>query len=173
MSSSTTGANVIHHPLHHAHHHDPQSAARFVAEMEDSWRAKEERAKRVRSWLYAAGRALLGTVLMAGAIGKVMTFNATRAALDAFGLSAPGALLAGAIAIEFFGGLLLAIGYQVRRVGVGLAAYLALLTLILHSDLRVELNRSFALLTLAFIAAMMLLIAHGGGAHSLDKKAIR
>ncbi len=65
-------------------------------------------------------------------------------------------------------GLLLAVGFKARKLAVGLIVYLVGVTALLHGDLRVELNRSFALYNLAIAGGLLLLVGAGPGRHSAD-----
>jgi putative oxidoreductase len=167
------------HPLHrfHALHHDPQSAALAVAEDERQERLAAERVLRTAGRLQLLARLCLATLFLASAAAKLFDFDATRRAMDAFGLSGSGGLLSLAITAELVGGVLLALGLNVRRAALGLVGYLALASIMFHHDLSVDLNRAFALTNLAIAGGLLLLAAYGPGAFSLsawlDGKAAR
>lgn len=165
-------AHVLNPHLHRlnkpALHHDPEAAARALAEAEAAERAERKRIQRRRAILFASGRVLLGGIFVVSAIAKALGFEATRDAMAELRLSEPGLLLSVAIAVELVGGALLALGYKVRPAAVALIAYLGAVILLVHIDLSVELNRAFALADLAFASALLMLYAHGAGSVSLD-----
>src|SRR5207249_1575034 len=115
------------------------------------------------------GRLLLAALFVLSAVAKIALFDETRRAIDALGISAAGALLPIAIAAELIGGVMVAIGFEVRRASLGLLAYLALATLFFYHDLSIGLHRAFALSNLAFAGGLLMLYAHGAGAFSVER----
>jgi putative oxidoreductase len=160
---------VAHHPGHHAHHHDPESAAQAVAQDEADWRERRETLKARRTHFFAAGRILLSALFIASAVAKIVEFTAAQRAMGNFGLPESAYMLWLAIALELGGGTLLALGYKARRAAAALIAYLAAVTLFVHGDLRVGVNQAFALANLAFSGGLLMLVAHGAGTFSLDR----
>ena len=157
------------HPAHHACHHDPQGAALAVAQEEVDRREEKQRLKSRRTAFYVAGRELVAALFIGSAIAKVVHFSTTQKAMADFDLPDSGLLLTLAIAVELACGAMLALGYKTRRTAVGLIAYLAAVTLLIHRNVSVDLNRSFALANLAICGGLLMLVAHGAGAFSLDK----
>lgn len=151
-------------------HHDPQSAALAFAEAEEKERALEARLARRHHRLHFAGRALLAVLFLASGIAKLVQFDSTVKALDTFALGDSSLALIVAIAAELLGGSLLLLGYQTRWASIGLAAYVALATVFFDSNLADPLHRSFALSNLAIIGGLLLLVAHGAGAVSLERR---
>lgn len=163
-----TPASYPHLPHQHVHHHDPLAAAIALREDDrDDARRAETRA-RYRLELHTIGRVALSTLFLASALAKLIRFDDTRRAVEAFGLSAAELIVSLAIAVELVGGMLIALGYQTRRAALGLVAYLVLLTIVSSHDLSVELNRSVAIATLAVVGGLLLLAAQGAGPFSVD-----
>jgi putative oxidoreductase len=161
------------HPHHSALHHDPQAAALAVHSYEEA-RLRELSAKqhwRARAWV--AGRVLIGLLFVAGAIGKLITFKATEAAMSDFGLQITGVLLTMAIAIEGIAGAMVLLGYKTRGAALTLAAWLVTLTVVVHGNVTLDANRVQAFNNLAIIAALLFVYAHGAGQASLDQRAMR
>jgi len=152
-----------------AHHHDVSAAAWAVAAEEDRQKAEGKKLRMRRFKLYLTGRVLLASLFIISAVVKMVGFEATREALADVGLHDGRFLLTLAIGIELMGGLALALGYQVRYVATALISYMTAVTLLMHSDLTVVLNRAFALLNLALAGALLMLVAHGAGTHSVDR----
>lgn len=166
---TTETATPQHHLGSHALHHDP-TAARLAVELDEAREIETLKAARRRDErLWVAGRLLMSVVFLTAATAKALTFTDTAAMLEAQGFSGSQFLLAIAIGIEAFGGAMLAMGMQVRRVATTLAVWVALVTLLLHHDLSVPFNRMSALSNLAMVAGLFFLIAHGAGLRSVDQ----
>jgi putative oxidoreductase len=149
-------------------HHDPSSAALAVAEYEAENRQHHEQVRNRQVQCYAAGRIFVSTLFITSAVAKMLQYKPTVVALGNT-LADANLLLPFAIGIELIGGLALALGYQARRVAIGLIGYLATVTLLLNSDLSNPLNRSMALVNFAFAGALLMIVGHGAGALSIDR----
>jgi putative oxidoreductase len=157
-----------HHPAHHAQHHDPKAAEAALEAEEQLARRERERLEKRRAYVYSGGRVLLAFVFLAAAASKLWHFSENEAALVQSGVYSAALLLSVAIAIELLGGGLLALGFGVRKVAVGMLVYLVWLTLLIHGDLSVAMNRDFAVYNLGLAGGLLLLAAFGAGKHSLD-----
>src|SRR5262245_5686217 len=82
------------------------------------------------------GRLLLAAIFLHEAYAKLTAYSAAVAYSEAFGV--PGQLLPLAIAVEFGGGLLIAIGYQTRAAALVLAAFCVATALLFHVKLGVR-----------------------------------
>ncbi len=167
--ASPSVAASHHHPTHHALHHDAESARRALEVEEGLHRAELERVKARHNRFYAAGRLLVSGLFIVSALVKMARFDETLAAMTMGGMAMPSVLLVIAIGIELIGGLMLAGGLKVRTVAGALICYLAAVTILMHADFRIELNRAFALANLAFSGGLLMLAAHGAGTYSLDR----
>lgn len=150
-------------------HHDPGAAA--TALLLDEERERRERHDSVewRKRAHVAGRCALGAMFVIGALAKAFTFQASAALIGNLGLVYPAFLMTLIIAVELVGGLMLFAGLQTRRVSLGLIGYLAMVTLVAHSDFSNDFNRVFALSNIAFAGALLMLFANGAGDLSADK----
>ena len=149
-------------------HHDPKSAQLAVDLYEAEQRQQHNRQQRRNANLYGVGRMFVAVLFIASAIAKVADYAGTLAALDGT-VAAPEVVLPLAIAFELIGGVLLFAGVQARRVAIGMLAWLATVTLLVHHDLTNPLNRSFVLANLAFAGALLMIAAHGSGALSFER----
>jgi putative oxidoreductase len=154
---------------HHAIHHDPGAARLAIAAEEQREMEALKRVRRRDERLWLTGRLLLAVVFLTAATAKALTFGDTSRMLEGQGFAGAGFLLGVAILVEAFGGALLAMGMQTRRVATGLGIWVALVTLLLHHDLSQAWNRGAALSNLAIVAGLFFLIAHGAGARSVDQ----
>jgi putative oxidoreductase len=167
MSNAAVDRGVVR--LNRAIRRDPESAAWAIAAEEEEERRHLRQLQERRGYLYTAGRILLAVLFLVGAVVKATNFAETRLALDAYGIAMPGFLLTLAIGIELVGGALLALGYKVRGAGWMLMGYLAAVTVLMHLDFRIEMNRAFVLSNLAFAGGLMMLVSHGPGRYSLER----
>ncbi len=159
---------AAHHPGSAAIHHDP-SAAAIAVKLEEARHAEalmQDRRRSDRAWL--TGRLLLSGVFLAQGLIKLVSFDQTRAMLEAQERAAPTVLVIFAILIELIGGGLLAAGWAVRRTAIALGCWLVVVTLFMHWNLADAGNRTAAISNLGVLAALTLLGARGGGPSSLD-----
>ncbi len=152
---------------HHLHR-DPQAARLALNARDRDERRERDNRRRRQLHLHLVGRVLMAGVFLFSAVAKLLAFDATARAMAATGLHDVELLLGLAIGLELVGGAALAAGYKVRAVAVGLIAYVATVTLLMHGDFAVAANRSFALANVAFVGGLMLLISHGAGELSAD-----
>jgi putative oxidoreductase len=157
------------HQSSHALHHDPESARLAVKAEEERElvELKKRRAFDERTWL--AGRLLMGIVFLTAAVAKAMTFSDVSQMIEAKGFAGPDFLLGMAIMVEAFGGALLVMGMNVRKVSFALIGWVALVTVMMHYDLSQAWNRASALSNVALAAGLLFLIAHGAGIRSVDQ----
>ena len=153
---------------HVAMHHDSASAALAVSQYETARRLEHDKKQARNSQLYAIGRMFVACLFVVSAVAKMIDYSSAVAALRGT-IAAPEMLVPFAIGIELIGGVLLFTGFKARPVALGLIAYLASITILVHHDLSQVLNRSFALGNLAFVGALLMIYAHGAGALSLDR----
>ncbi len=122
-----------------------------------------------------AGRVLLAAIFVQSGYGKIGGFEATAKSMASKGLPAPEALLPVAIAIELVGGLLLAIGWKARWAAAAIFLFLIPTTLIFHDFLGLEGAEArqqmiHFMKNLAIMGGMLLVVAHGPGGWSLDRR---
>lgn len=160
-----------HHLRHSPHiHHDSQAAGWAIAQFEEKEHAFELRLERRHSRLHVAGRTLMAILFLASAVAKMVEFDPTVKALDTFLLGDSGLALIVAITVELVGGTLLLLGYQTRWASISLAVYVALTTMFFHYDLTDAVHRAFALSNLAVIGGLLMLVSHGSGAVSIERR---
>lgn len=152
----------------HPMHHDPSAAQLAVSMYETEQREKHNQQQRRNAKLYAVGRMFLASLFLVSGAAKLVDYSATVRALDD-SIAAANVMVALAIGVELFGGVLLFIGVKARQVSMALIAWLGAVTLFMHHDLSSPLNRSFALANLAFVGALMMIVAHGPGAMSFER----
>jgi putative oxidoreductase len=156
-------------PMRHVYHHDPHAASQELAEADHRRRERQRSVGQRNVRIFAIGRLLVaGLFLVSGAV-KAGRFTATSQALSELGFRDAGVLLSVAILIELACGAFLAVGLWTRSTAGLLAGYLATVTLVVFGGLASDAHRAWALANLAFIGALLMLVAHGAGAWSADR----
>jgi putative oxidoreductase len=154
-------------------HHNATSAARELAEEQhDRWTMTRKKTLR-RKRLWVAGRLLISSLFIIGAIFKIIYYGGSLDSLALAGISDGDVVLPVAIALELIGGGMIAAGFRVRVASLGLLGYLALLTVLLNWDLSADANRAQALWNLALAGSLLLLMSQGAGGLSVDRWAAR
>jgi putative oxidoreductase len=149
-------------------HHDPSAAQLAVQEYEARQRREHNLQQGRQAKLFTVGRIFISVLFIGSAIAKMADYSATVRALNDI-IAAPEVLLPLGIAVELIGGTMLLFGVKARTVATGMIAYLACVTLLLLHDFSNPFARSFALSNLAFAGALLMIVAHGAGALSVDR----
>jgi putative oxidoreductase len=121
---------------------------------------------RLIPWGDLAGRLLLAQLFIIEAVLKLSDYPGTVAYMAHYGL--PMLLLWPAIALELGGGLLIALGWQIRPVALALAGFCLMTAAIFHANLAdrgqfIHFQKDFAL-----AGAFLILCINGAGRLSLD-----
>ncbi|MFN7135720.1 MAG: DoxX family protein [Myxococcales bacterium] len=124
-------------------------------------------------YLLLAGRILIASLFVAGAVAKAATFDATSEQLARFGFGGPNFLLTSVIAFELAAGALLGLGLRTRTVAWTLGGYVALITVLVHRDFALALNMNFALSNLAIIGGLIGIAGQKAPPFSLDERRMR
>lgn len=113
-----------------------------------------------------AGRVLLASLFLAAGLGKITGYAATAGYMQAMGV--PGFLLPLVIALEVGGGLALILGWQARLSAFLLAGFSLVSALIFHANLADPVQQVMFLKNVSIAGGLLLVVAHGAGAWSLD-----
>jgi putative oxidoreductase len=140
-----------------------------LAQGEQARHAERNTVNTRNMYFYVAGRMVIGLLFVAAAIAKIASFDDTRIALNNVGLSAASFVLTGAILIELVSGILIGVGYRVRRAAAFLIAYLGAMTVLALAYAAVDVSLVLALINLAFTGGLLTLLAHGPGRFSLER----
>ena len=116
-----------------------------------------------------AGRLLLALLFIVSGFGKITGWDGTAGYMASKGMPMVPVFLALTIAMELGGGVLLAIGFKARWVAAAFVLFLIPVTLIFHppGDATQQVN---FLKNLAIMGGMLMVIANGAGAYSVDRK---
>jgi putative oxidoreductase len=108
--------------------------------------------------------------LLAG-IGKLSASSATAAYMTSAGV--PRALLPAVIVIELGGALAIILGWKTRVVAALLAGFSVLTALIFHNNFADQIQMIMFLKNVSIAGGFLLLVAHGAGPLSLDRRSSR
>ncbi len=122
-----------------------------------------------------AGRILLAAIFVIAGFGKISGFDGVAGYIASKGLPVPQVLAALTIALELGGGILLVIGYKVRIVAILFFLWLIPTTILFHKfwgidAAQVQNQMNHFLKNVSIMGGMLLLMAFGPGAYSVDKR---
>jgi putative oxidoreductase len=124
--------------------------------------------------LLLLGRVLLGSIFVISGYGKLMGLAAFAASLEKNGVPYASTLAPIGACVEFFGGLAIVLGVEVRYVALLMVAFVIVATLISHRFWELEDAARRAQVTqfsknVAIIGGFMLLHAAGGGRYAVER----
>ncbi len=119
------------------------------------------------------GRILIAAIFVRAGINKLGTIDATAAEMASHGIPLSNILVYGTILMELGGGLLLIVGLFARCAALALFFYTMALALIFHAywaapAAQARLQASFFFGHLSMMGGMLMVVAFGAGAWSLD-----
>lgn len=115
-----------------------------------------------------AGRILLVVLYLVSGFGKITAYGATVGYMQAMGV--PALALPLVIALEILGSLAIIAGWKTRLVAFLMAGFTLLTALIFHHDLGDPTQQLMFFKNLAITGGFLLLVAHGAGRISLDRR---
>jgi len=124
-------------------------------------------------WLLV-GRALLGGIFVVSGYGKLMGLAAFAASLEKNGVPYASALAPVGASVEFFGGLAIVLGVEVRSAALLMIAFVIVATLISHRFWELQDAARQAQLVqlsknMAIIGGFLLLHGAGGGRFAVER----
>ncbi|HXS52780.1 MAG TPA: DoxX family protein [Usitatibacter sp.] len=125
--------------------------------------------------LALAGRILIAVIFVISGFGKIGGFEGVAGAIGSKGLPMPQVLAALTIALELGGGILLVLGFKTRWIAALFFLWLIPTTLVFHAfwglDPKAAQQMQIHFLkNVSIMGAMLMLVAFGPGAWSLDKR---
>ena len=121
------------------------------------------------------GRIFLALIFVVSGVGKITGYAGTAAYMASKGLPMVDILLPLTIAVEVGGGLLLAVGWKARWAAAALFLFLIPATLIFHQFWGIDpklaqMQKIHFLKNVAIMGGMLMVLAIGAGAWSVDRK---
>jgi len=128
----------------------------------------------VHSTLLLLGRILLGSIFVISGYGKLMGLAAFAASLEKNGVPYASMLAPVGAAVEFFGGLAIVLGIEVRFAALLMIAFVIVATLISHrfwelADAARRTQTTQFSKNVAIIGGFVLLHAAGGGRYAVER----
>ena len=125
--------------------------------------------------LALVGRILVALIFVISGYGKIAGFEGVSGYIGSKGLPLPQLLAALTIVLELGGGILLVLGYKTRWVAALFFLWLIPTTVIFHAfwglDPKAAQQMQIHFMkNLSIMGAMLLLVAYGPGAWSLDRR---
>jgi putative oxidoreductase len=120
------------------------------------------------AFLNLAARLLMAQIFIISGIGKITGYAATQAYMAKMGV--PGALLPLVIVTEVGGGLALLFGFQAKWVALALAGFCILSALLFHLKLDDQMQLINFMKNLAMAGGLLMVVRHGAGAPSIDRR---
>lgn len=114
-------------------------------------------------------RILLSHIFILAGINKIGGYAGTQGYMESMGV--PGMLLPLVIVLEIGGGLAVLLGWQTRIAAIALAGFTALAAILFHSNLGDQMQMIMFMKNWAITGGLLLLVANGAGALSLDERA--
>jgi putative oxidoreductase len=115
-----------------------------------------------------AGRILLAVLFLLSGLGKIGAYAGTSAYMSSLGV--PAALLPVVIAAEVLGALAIIVGWKTRVTAVLLAGFSLLTALIFHRNFGDQIQMIMFLKNVSIAGGFLLLVAHGSGPLSIDRR---
>lgn len=125
--------------------------------------------------LALAGRILIAAIFVISGFGKIGGFEGVAGYIGSKGLPMPQVLAALTIVLELGGGILLVLGFKTRWIATLFFLWLIPTTVIFHRFWGVDPQTAqqmqiHFLKNVSIMGAMLMLVAFGPGAYSLDKR---
>jgi putative oxidoreductase len=117
------------------------------------------------------GRVLLVALFLLSGLGKIGAYSATAGYMASVGV--PGALLPLVIATEVLGGAAIIAGWNTRIVAFLLAGFSLVSALLFHNNFADQIQMIMFLKNVSIAGGFLLLVAHGAGPLSLDRRAAK
>ena len=118
-----------------------------------------------------AGRFLLAALFLASGVGKLGAYTGTAAYMASQGV--PGALLPFVIFTEIAGAAAIMAGWHTRIAAFLLAGFTLVSALLFHNNFADQVQVIMFMKNVSIAGGFLLLVAHGAGAFSLDRRAGR
>lgn len=114
------------------------------------------------------GRALLSSLFLASAAGKLAAYEGTKAYMESAGV--PGALLPAVIALEIVAPIAVILGLQTRIAAFLLAGFSILAAVLFHGNFGDQIQQIMFMKNVAIAGGFLMIVANGAGAFALDSR---
>ena len=115
------------------------------------------------------GRIFIAVLFLLSGLGKLAAPAATQAYISAMGLPMPVLAYFGSMAVELIGSVLLIVGFRVRAVAVGMAAFTLLTAVFFHRNFADQNQMIHFFKNIALVGGLLQVAAFGAGRFALDR----
>ena len=129
---------------------------------------RESAANTAKNIAEVAGRSFLAVLFVLSGLGKIGAYTATAAYMSSVGV--PSFLLPVVIVTEVLGALAIVLGWQTRITALLLAGYSLLTALVFHTNFADQIEMIMFLKNVSIAGGFLLLVVHGAGPLSLDRR---
>lgn len=134
-------------------------------------RTAEPSTNSIQNLAELGGRVLLAGLFLLSGVGKLGAYSATAGYMASVGV--PAALLPLVIATEVLGAAAIIVGWRTRPVAFLLAGFSLVSALLFHNDFANQIQMVMFLKNVSIAGGFLLLVAHGAGPISLDRRAVK
>jgi putative oxidoreductase len=128
----------------------------------------ESTMEKVQKFSEIAGRILLCALFLLSGLGKIGAYAGTAGYMSSFRV--PAALLPVVIATEVLGALTVIVGWKTRVAAFLLAGFSLLSAVIFHAKFSDQIQMIMFLKDVSIAGGFLLLVAHGSGPLSIDRR---
>ncbi len=116
------------------------------------------------------GRVLLSHIFIISGIGKAANPEGTIGYIQSVGAPMPEVAYGIALFVELVLGIALLIGFKARLAAAGIALFTLATAFLFHFNLADQMQQIMFLKNLTIVGGLLLVVAFGGGAYSLDNR---
>lgn len=124
----------------------------------------------VQSAASVAARILLSHIFIISGLSKVANPAGTIAYIQSVGTPLPEVAYAIALFVELVLGVALLLGYQARLAAAGIAAFTIAAAFMFHFNMADQMQQIMFLKNLTIVGGLLMVVAFGAGAYSLDNR---
>ncbi len=114
------------------------------------------------------GRLFIAVMFFMAGLSKIFAYQGTVGYMEAMGV--PGALLPLVILTEVVLGLAIIVGFKTRLAAFALAGFSLVSAILFHANFSDQMQMTLFMKNVAIAGGFFFLVAHGGGAYSLDNR---
>jgi len=124
----------------------------------------------VQSAASVAARILLSHIFIISGLSKVANPAGTIAYIQSVGAPLPEVAYAIALFVELVLGVALLLGYQARLAAAGIALFTIAAALMFHLNMADQIQQIMFFKNLTIVGGLLMVVAFGAGAYSLDNR---
>ena len=118
----------------------------------------------------ALGRVMIAIIFIMSGFGKITDFAGSVGYAESVGMPMPQVGIAIAILIEFFGGILLVVGFKTRWVAAAIAVFSIAAAIMFHTNFADQMQMINFWKNVAIAGGLLQIVYFGAGPLSLDNR---